>query len=229
MNPTSPKTYLVLLNVLTRKNFSQRELARDLDVSVGHTNNVVRWLEENRFVERQASSPGKRRSYTVVNPTGLLRAVSLFRPMEQLRRFSLSIDLHKEQLMALLSERQAIFCLGSALERYSEFYRPDEVSFYALGQSGSNSPDVIREDLSARREGITKVSCYGLETKLHGRRRETPRRESELLDYLERAGFVERAGRGLFTSKVQTVIDFFCDGKAFAVRDLLAHIWGVEL
>ncbi|MFQ5839019.1 MAG: hypothetical protein ACE5HJ_09625 [Thermoplasmata archaeon] len=234
MDPTAPKTYLILLNALARREFSQRELARDLQFSVGHINRVVRWLEENHFVERglgrNRNLPGRTREvYSLVNPTGMLRAVSLFRPMRQLRRFSLTLDSRKEKVISDLARRQIVFCLGTALERFSEFYRPDEISFYALAEHDSDSPEAVRRDLSAWGEGITRVSCYALESRLHGRRREEPAKAVELFDYLESAGFLERSGSGLFTTKVQTVIDLFCDGKAFATRDLLRELWGVEL
>jgi hypothetical protein len=234
MNPTAPKTYLILLNVLTRKEFSQRELARDLRVSVGHANRVVRWLEENHFVERvghrERHRLGKaREAYSLVNPTGLLRAISLFRPMRQLHRFTLTLDARKEEVISDLAGRRIVFCLGTALERFSEFYRPDEISFYALTDHNSDSPEAIREDLATRREGITRVSCYALESRSHGRRKEQHTKGEEFLLYLEGMGFLESTQGGLFTTKVQTVIDLFCDEKAFAARELLRDLWGVEL
>ena len=87
----------------------------------------------------------------------------------------------------------------------------------------------IRHDLAARKEGITRATCYLLPTKIHGRRASEPIGTNEVLERLVAHGFADRTSGGYFTTKVQTVVDLFCDGKAFAARDLLKKLWGVEL
>ena len=234
MNPTAPATYRVLLGLLARGKASQRELASDLDVSFGQVSNVFRWLEENGFVERgptvDRGSRGRAREvYLLTNPTGLLRAISLFRPMERLRRFSVTIDVPKEKLLADLRRRAVVFCLGTALERYSRFYRSDEISFYALADTGAHGAEAIRRDLSGEKEGITKATCYVLGTGIHGRRKPEPSPAKDAFGRLARHGVVTRIRGDYVTTKVQTVVDLFCDGKAFAARDLLKDLWGVQL
>jgi len=234
MDPTAPTTYRILLTVLTREQASQQELARDLDVSLGQVNAVVRWLEEGGFVERARAEGRTARGrgkevYLLTNPTGLLRAVSLFRPMARLRQFTVSVDVPKERLVLELARRPVAFCLGTALERYSRFYRADEVSFYAFPGGSRGGVETIRRDLSTSREGITRATCYLLPTKVHGRREEEVADAHKALDVLRSIGFVEKARDRCFTTRVQTVVDLFCDGKAFAARDLLKEVWGVEL
>lgn len=234
MNPTAPATYRVLLGLLTRREASQRELADDLDVSIGQVSNVFRWLVENGFAERGSSVSRMRRGrardvYVLTNPTGLLRAISLFRPMERLRLFSLTIDVPKEKLLADLRRRPVVLCLGTALERYSRFYRSDEISFYALVGGEPDGAVTIRRDLSGRKEGITRAACYLLESRTHGRRKPEQSPSSEMFDRLIRHGFATRIRGHSMTTRVQTVVDLFCDGKAFAARDLLKDLWGVEL
>jgi len=234
MNPTAPATYRILLTVLARKETSQRELVRNLKVSLGQVNKVFQWLEENHFVERSRAANRAPRgraqeTYTLTNPTGLLRAISLFRPMSRLRRFTVAVDVRKEELLSDLRKRPVVFCLGTALERFSRFHRSDEISFYALDGKGPQSVGAIRNDLAARKEGITRATCYLLPTKFHGRRASEPIETKVLLERLMAHGFADRASGGYFTTKVQTVVDLFCDGKAFAARDLLKELWGVEL
>src|SRR3972149_10132868 len=130
MDPAAPTTYRILLAVLTRKEASQQELARDLDVSIGQVKGVVRWLEQGGFVERGRAEDRMARGrgkevYRLDNPTGLLRAISLFRSMPRLQQFTLSVDVPKEKLISGLARRPVVFCLGTALERYSRFYRAD--------------------------------------------------------------------------------------------------------
>ena len=234
MNPTAPATYRILLTVLARKETSQRELVRNLKVSLGQVNKVFQWLEENHFVERSRAANRVPRgraqeTYTLTNPTGLLRAISLFRPMNRLRRFTVAVDVRKGDLLSDLRKRPVVFCLGTALERFSRFHRSDEISFYALDGKGPQSVGAIRNDLAARKEGITRATCYLLPTKFHGRRASEPIETKVLLERLMAHGFADRASGGYFTTKVQTVVDLFCDGKAFAARDLLKELWGVEL
>ncbi len=233
MDPAAPTTYRILLAILTRKGASQQELARDLDVSIGQVNGVVRWLEQGGFVERGRAENRTARGrgkevYLLVNPTGLLRAISLFRSMPSLRKFTMSVDVPKEKLASHLARRPVVFCLGTALERYSQFYRADEISFYAFPGASGMGIEAIHRDLSTSKEGITRATCYSLPTKVHGRREEVadPR---AALKALQAFGFVEKGRDGYFTTWVQTAVDLFCDSKAFATRDLLKELWGVEL
>src|SRR5438093_3017190 len=100
----------MLLTSLTRKEASHQELARDLGVSIGQVNGVVRWLEQGGFVERGRTENRRARGrgkevYLLSNPTGLLRAISLFRSMPRLRQFTVSVDVPKEKLMSDAARR----------------------------------------------------------------------------------------------------------------------------
>lgn len=234
MNPAAPTTYRIILAVLATKKTSQRELARRLDISVGQVNKVFHWLEENAFVEGPAvagegRAGGRSDAYVLVNPTGLLRAISLFRQMNRLRLFSVAVAGTKHDLLSELRSHHVVFCLGTALERSSEFYRSDEVSFYAVGGSGPEGAEGIREGLAAKGEGIARATCYFMDTRTHGRRAAASADPRVNLDWLRESGIIERSRGGYFTTKVQTVVDLFCDGKAFAARDLLRELWGVRL
>jgi len=234
MDPTAPTTYRILVAILTRKESSQRELVRDLGVSLGQANKVFRWLEENNFVERGPSANRKARgraheTYVLTNPTGLLRVISVFRPLSRFRQFTLALDVRKDRLLENLRKRLVVFCLGTALERYSRFYRADEVTFYALSREGLNGTEALRRDLASEREGISRVTCYLLSTKTHGRRASGPLKPAQVLKAVVDFGVADKTPKGYFTTKVQTVVDLFCDGKAFAAKDLLKDLWGIEL
>ena len=234
MNLSAPTTYRIIIAVLGAKETSQREIARRLGISSGQVNNVFRWLEENAFVEGRASSGRSRSgargdSYVLVNPTGLLRAISLFRQMNGLRRFSTAVAGTKQNLISELRTHRVVFCLGTALERFSEFYRSDEVSFYIIGGNGNQDIERIRESLAVRGEGIARATCYAMDMRRHGRRAAASTDLSGNLDWLRKCGIIERSHEAYFTTKVQTVVDLFCDGRAYAARDLLRELWGVRL
>ncbi len=234
MDVSAPATYTVLLAILARRQGTPQEIAKGLPVSSVHVHRVLRWLEDNGFVERGTSAqrgtrgrPGE--AYVLVNPVGLVRAISLFRPLSRLRRFTLALDVSRSKAIAHLAERPIVFCLGTALERYSRFYRPDEVSFYAFEGVGPDSVDSLRTELSRWKEGMTRVGCYTLQVRTHGRRAVEPMAAAQILRRLEANGFAVRSRKGHYTTKVQTVVDLFGDGRAYAARDLIKELWGVEL
>lgn len=234
MDPAAPTTYRILVAVLARRESSQRELVRDLGVSLGQAHVVFRWLEDNGFVER-SRSPGRRaigrgqETFLLTNPTGLLRIIGVFRPLSRFREFTVSVGMRKDSLLRELRRRNVVFCLGTALERYSRFYRADEVSFYALSRGGPDGSERLRHDLVGRGEGVTRATCYLLPPKTHGRRAARVRSPDEALDLLVASGIATRARGGYVTTRVQTVVDLFGDGKAFAAKDLLKELWGIEL
>lgn len=234
MNPAAPATYRVLLGLLTRRETTQRELSRSLNVSLGQVNNVFRWLEGSGFVEKgetvRSRSRGRGRDvYLLTNPTGLLRAISLFRPMDRLRRFSTAVDTPKQKLLGGLRKFTVVLCLGTALERYSQFYRSDEISFYALAEGGPDGAEAIHRELIKEKEGITRATCYLIEGRTHGRREPRPTPARKTLERFTDYGVVSKAQGYYLTTKVQTAVDLFCDGKAFAARDLIKGLWQVEL
>jgi DNA-binding Lrp family transcriptional regulator len=234
MNPSAPTTYRIIISVLSAKKTSQRELARRLGISIGQVNKVFHWLKENAFVEGYSASDigrggARGDSYVLVNPTGLLRAISLFRQMNSLRLFSMAVAGTKQSLISELRSRRVVFCLGTALEAFSEFYRSDEVSFYTVAGSRPEAAERIRESLAAKGEGIARVTCYAMDTRRHGRRAAASADLRGNLDWLRKCGIIERGRGAYFTTKVQTVVDLFCDGRAYAAKDLLRELWGVKL
>lgn len=234
MDLTAPSTYALLVGMLTRKEATQADLSRHAGVSAGHANNVLRWLVENQFVEKrrrtyEGSQGRPRLAYALVNPTGLLRIMAVFRPMSDRRLWTCSVDHPPEQILRDLRKRRVVFCLGTALEHFSSYSRADEISCYAIGDAGAGSAREIRASLAAHRQGIIKVGCYAVDTRAHGRRRPVPVSADQVLTKLRRTGIVQRDGGMYWTTRVQTVIDLFCDGRAAAARELLAHLWGVQL
>lgn len=219
MKLNAPKTLRLLLLILTVKEFSQRGLWSEYNekgrIAIGQVNRVVRWLEGNAFVERRH---GK---YVLTNPTGLLRAISLFRSMRELRAFSFSVDLPRQEVMSMIPSDGAIFCLGTAMEKYGSYFKSPETSFYAYDWKG------LEAKFSGMREGLTKLTCYRMDfLEPGGLVLESPSRsfERQVETLISR-----RLDGSQYTSEVQTALDMFCDGKAHYTKELLRDIWGVEL
>lgn len=91
-----------VLDVLTRHpEFSQRELARELGLSLGRLNYCLKGLVDQGMVrvERFASSPHKRGYWIVLTPAGLARRMALAR--DYLARRRLQFDALRTELEAL--------------------------------------------------------------------------------------------------------------------------------
>ena len=149
--------------------------------------------------------------------------------MYRLRRWRMEVKASRESILAELARRRAVSCLGTALESYSSYYRPDEVSFYSIDLPGDESSDRLRKWFQVLGPGVARVRCYHLDSRKHGRREAASGDWKQVVKRLERIGFLERSGIHVRTTKIQTVIDLFCDGKAFAARELLRELWGIDV
>jgi hypothetical protein len=229
MRHLQPKTLRIYLAILTNPRFSQRGLFAALNrhgsVSIGLVNEVVNDLVQKRFVERTGKgamdtvfsennvpSKGSRGGYVVSDVVGLLNLISLFRRMPDLRIFTRKIGAAKGGVIRELAGKGAVLCLGSAMEMYSNHFRAEEVSCYA------SRPDKIRQIVMEAPEGNTRVSCY---------RSDYSRGAGKDSDILHDPMFVGKSQGLALTTKAQTVVDMFCDGKGAYAAPLLKELWGV--
>ena len=229
MKHLQPKTLRVYLAILANTRFSQRGLLemlnRDGSVSIGFVNDVVNDLVLKRLVERSrrtsmetvstietVSTAKMTGGYILSDAVGMLNLISLFRRMPELRLFSRNIRAGRQEVIRELAGRDVVFCLGSAIEMYSNHFHPEEVSFYA---SDAESARLFLADAPA---GNTKVSCY---------RPDYVRDAGEIPALFRDPLFAGKSRNVARTSKVQTAIDMFCDGKGAYAAPLLEELWGV--
>jgi len=236
MKHIQPKTLQIMVAVLSAVTFSQRMVWRLCNrtnrVSIGQVNKVINDLLQKGFVEElfrrkrlirfEKASPIARviedfdtgnATYRLSDPVGLLRYISLFRSMRELRVFSISVAGKEETVIKELSKKQVIFCLGTAQERFTPYFRPDEVSFY------SSDPDGLYDYLRSAKRGNTKITCYRIDY---------TRNIDDIGSVLDQL-FAQKEGRFRSTTEVQTVVDMFCDGKGAYTKPLLKSLWGVEI
>jgi len=240
MKHIQPKTLQIMVAILSTRRFSQRGLWRlcnkKQSISIGHVNKVVLDLQRKGFVERlYRSSVSKtfedvgfadnktfdkimgKANYVLTNPLGLLQYISLMRSMDELRMFTLNVSASEKKVIETLSKKKVIFCLGSAQIQYAAYYRPDEISLYA------KNPKKIYDFLKTARQGNTKISCYRVDYIRYQNFDEM--NLTQLMDSL----FARKLKSKRITTKVQTVIDMFCDGKGVYTKPLLRNLWGVEI
>jgi hypothetical protein len=214
MNPVAPKTFEVLKRVLNQPMFSQRMIARSTGISIGQVNKVFKWLEENNFIEKIRKTfltnvpedLGIVR-YQLINPTGILRAISFFRTMKNNRTLVLNLDLKKDKVIKFLKREKVIFCLDSALEKYDSYFRGDTICCYI---DPKEQIEDIKNDLTSVKYGLTRIEFYSW--------------DFTGLDIRDAMNSHDN-----YTTEVQTIIDLFCDNKAHYTKELLRRKWGIEL
>jgi hypothetical protein len=159
-----------------------------------------------------------RSNYLLADPAGLLRSISWFRSMNELRLRSYSVSASSDRVIAELAKKEVVFCLGTAMERYTPYYRPGAVSLYIY----PGREDDILGYLQTAKQGGTKVDCYRVDYVKPGMGRDM---DGMLIDSL----FARRQKQVGYTTMVQTVIDMFCDGAGVYAKPLLKKLWGIEI
>jgi hypothetical protein len=227
MKRIQPKTLIVLNRILEKKVFSQKEIFRSCNsirpISVGMVNKVINDMISKRFVAERSKwemkypneefarideEHSRRPKYYVNDPIGLLHYISLFRSMKELQVFDIGIDASKEMLYNELNDFNVIYCLGSALESRSTYFRSDDVCFY------SNEAENILKRIKKAKPGRLHVKCFNV----------------DLLEELNENSIIFECDNSLCrTADVQTVIDMFCDGKSAYTKPLLNKLWGINI
>lgn len=227
MKHIQKKALLVISAILHTNVFSQRglwtlinEINGGDDISLGNVNRVVTELENMGFISR---TPGEmlsemiekrpstfkldtnRNIFYLVEPLGLLRYIHMFRTMEDILEFRLKVRSPTDDIIKEMVRQGAALCLGSAQERYSPYFRAGEVSIY------HEEPKRLYKYLKTAEAGETVINVYRPEFTLNEK------------------FFIYDNGEERYTTRVQTVIDMFCDDKGAYSKPLLKELWEVEV
>ena len=138
------------------------------------------------------------RKYACPKPVELVSLFPLFRSMQNNLVESLSLDLEREKLLGFLKGKKSVLCTTTALQFHSSYFRDPSVNFYAEDKR------VLRE-LKKIDAGLLRVNVYKPDMCL-----ETDTEKSH--------GFE-------ITGSVRTVVDLFCDNKAYAAEELIKRLW----
>lgn len=188
----SVQTFKVISAVLRLKSFSQKEICKLTGVSKGWVSFIVNWLEEHKYI--QINQP----KYVLVNAGALIALFPLFRKMK--KTLSVSIKGNRNKVLkALRKQKDVVFCLTTALQKYSDYYQDPSIHFY------SNDSKLLNE-LATEPKGLMQVNAYAIDLPLDQ-------------DIIKKKDLK-------FTNEVRTIIDLFCDEKAFAVKELIEKKYG---
>ncbi|MFH0714235.1 MAG: hypothetical protein V1847_00425 [Candidatus Diapherotrites archaeon] len=197
MDLASAKKMVIVHYLLEKGASSQYQAKKNLKLGMSTVNQTFNFLEEKEVLKKEN---GK---YVVVEPVSLLELVAFFRNMNSLKVLEVSTSLEKEQVLKLLP-KTVVFCLETALEQYSNYYKSNKVCFYA----GEKASSALKPKLAVFPGTKTQVVAFKQKPK-----------------FLSNQIFKDKAGLR-FTEKIQTVIDLYCDKKGNEAEALVNALWG---
>lgn len=187
---TADKTYRIIYYILNEKKFTQTEVHEATKVSIGRVNQVVSWLRESGHVEKSGTK------YELTSGVSLISLLANFRSMKKIA--TLNIDSERKEILEFLMEKEAVFCLTSALQRHDSYFRDPSICAYSPNKEAV-------EELKKFSKGNLRVNLY----------------EPDLS--LEENTITIDSAR--LTSKVRTIIDLFCDEKGYAAKRLIRRVF----
>ena len=101
-------------------------------------------------------------------------------------------------MIEYFKEQNGVFCLTTALEHYTEYVRDPAIHVYV-------GDDFYHEMLRKETSGTVRVNMHPF----------LPYRENNV---------IEKDGLRI-TTKIRTLIDLYCDDKAYAAEPLIKQIW----
>ena len=207
----APKTFEVVEAILEQKKFTQLALSRQVDASFGIVNRTTRWLEAKNYVKKTG------KFYELRDPDGILSSLAVFRDMKSLIIDEVTVSLTPAQIKGLLPPDRVCYCLETALEEYSNYFRANRVCVYV------DKKDVPRllALLENRKGPGTQVVFYEEKPPVKGKKPTLP----EFKDTQTTNESINR----WYTPRTRTVIDLVCDNKAYAAQDLFMSLWGIKL
>lgn len=190
--------YPQLYYMLEHGEFKQRPMARDLDIPHGaRVSGFVNWLVSLKFVEKTKNRQQRLGVYRVTSPISLVKFYSNFRNMET-QKISKNWGKNRDEVIKYFKEQNGVFCLTTALEHYTEYVRDPAIHVYV-------DDDFYSEMLRKETSGTVRVNMYPF----------VPYRENNV---------IEKDGLHI-TTKIRTLIDLYCDDKAYAAEPLIQQIW----
>ncbi len=182
---------------LRRKMYAKRISPKEF--WTGYKKILLTSLESNKKLAGDIFKKTEKK-YVLVDPIGLTEAVSYFRSMKDLLLFEYSSSYKKGELEKKLP-KTAVYCLESALAKYSNYYVSNIVSVYL-----------------PKKEAISLKQKLGV-----GIGNKT------ILKVFEEKPMISKKnkmGEKQYTSQVRTIIDLACDKKGAMADKLIEHIWG---
>ena len=202
----SNKKFLIVEYILEKKVFTQYQVKKDLKTGMSVVNGAVALLLEKGVIKKTE------KNYVLTDPEGLIGLIAFFRNMEKQKIAEISTSLEKIEAIKLVPAN-VVFCLETALEKYSNYYKSNRVSFYADEKTSKE----LEKKLAYKPGNATIIGVY----------KEKPvisKTEEGMGDW-KKLG-VKNAQKLKFTTAIRTIIDLYSAKKGNAAEKLVEYLWG---
>jgi len=123
--------------------------------------------------------------------------LNLFSNFRKLEKQSFEVNSKRKDFLDFVKKKGLILCGTSALQFYDSYFRDPSINFYG--------DDKIADELRKMEKGLLQVNIYSIDLPLKG-------------NTTKKGGFQ-------ITSGIRTVIDLFCDKKAYTAEKLMKRLW----
>ncbi len=194
----STAAYPQLYYMLEHGEFKQRQMSRDLNIPHGaRVSGFVNWLIDLRFIEKVQSRKKRLNVYRVTSPVALIKFFSNWRNMSS-QKLVKNWGVDRKKIIDYFKAEEGVFCLTTALEKYTEYVKDPAIHVYV-------DEDYWNKMQTKETSGTVRVNMYPFK----------PYREDNV---------IEKDGIKV-TTKLRTLIDLYCDDKAYAAEPLIRQLW----
>ncbi|MBI4044149.1 MAG: hypothetical protein HY392_00395 [Candidatus Diapherotrites archaeon] len=202
----SNKKFLIVEYILEKKTFTQYQVKKDLKTGMSVVNDTVEFLLEKDVIKKTE------KNYVLTDPEGLIELAAFFRNMEKLKIKEISTSLEKIEAIQLVPEN-VVFCLETALEKYSNYYKSNRVSFYADEKTAKE----LEKKLAYKPGNTTIIAVYTEKPVI-------TKTEAGMSNW-KKLG-IKNAEKLKFTTAIRTIIDLYSAKKGNAAEKLVEYLWG---
>ncbi|MGI6589672.1 MAG: hypothetical protein ACOX1V_03355 [Candidatus Iainarchaeum sp.] len=190
INIVSKKRFQILQKILEKKEFTQYGLKKELKLGMSIVNDTINTLLDKEFIKKQE------KKYVLIDEKGLLDMIAFLKPLKKDIKLQINTSLTKKEVQAKLP-KEAILCLESALEQYTNYYESNRVACYLPAKV------------------ITKLTSEFF----------VPGNKTELIIMEANPQLTEKeinSKQGIkYTNSTRTIIDLYCDNKAFLADKII--------
>jgi hypothetical protein len=190
INLASDKKLLIIEYILENKEFTQYKIKQDIGLGGSTVNQTINFLLEKEVVQQ------KDKKYVLLDAESLLELVAFFKNMKDYKIEDIQISLDKKELYKYIP-KDAIYCMDSALEQYTNYYKTNKVCIYISEEQAKKIKDKLKLNMGNK----TILNIYKL----------------GLINSIKIKGLN-------YTSKIKTIIDMYCDKRGNSVETLLKKL-----
>ena len=186
----SDKKLLIIEYILSNNTFTQYKIKKELNLGMYIVNTTVNFLLEKEVIEQ------KDKKYVLLDAESLLELVAFFKNMKEYKIAEIETSLSKKEIEKYIP-KDAVYCMDSALEQYTNYYKTNKVCIYASEEQAKK----LKDKLKLNPGNKTVVQIY----------------KTGIINVVEIKGLK-------YTTKIKTIIDMYCDKRGNSVETLLKKL-----